>query len=332
MRCKAALLSAALLAGAARVGAQVRGTVVDEQHHPLEGAMVDVWTGTARLARQISGADGAFRFDHVDSAERLLIRRIGSLATTVALVPGRSTYEVMLIATPVTVEGIDVNGGGCDRRSARAAEALWRRTADHYRLPADSTRFGTVLKISQGRLPFAEVGRPVIDSTGYGVTGAAGFMWSPRMRAGFRAPAPFRVRDPLNWTDLFGLGPTWHAFWVAPEFLQVMDLALADEQTIRFCPKDRKHPALRGEMMVGEDGGLLWVRWRNTMPTFDPQAGGSVQFIAPAADSSWPLMPSEETVWQSLTSGNASQATTEYRLWISAGSDSAIKAFVGHRL
>ena len=321
-----------VLASVGSLAAQVRGTVVDEQHRPLADAVVDLWSGTARLSREVTGADGTFRFDHVDGAERLLVRRIGSLATTVVLLPGRSTQEVVLVAAPVTVEPIDVDGGKCDRRTARAAEALWRRTADRYRPPDDSTRFGTVLKVSQERLPFTQVGRPLLDSTGYGVTRLAGYMWEPRMSAGFRTSAPFRVRDPLNVGDLLGLGPTWHAFWVAPEFIRAMDLSLVDDQTIRFCPKDRKHPALRGEMKVGEDGGILWVRWRHTMPTFDPEAGGTVQFIAPAADSSWPLMPSEQTIWQSLTSGNASQGTTEYKLWLSAGSDSAIKALVGHGL
>ena len=297
-----------------RATAQVRGTVVDSAGHPLADAVVDLWTPTARVGRVVTGASGQFSFPTTPGARRLAVRRVGSAPSRVDLDHGDSAVVVTLAQAPVMLEAIRVDGG-CTNKEDRTAVAMWRRAAMMYRLLPDSLWISAALKFSAERLPREEVGRPSTDSTGYGWTGGSLITTNEsELEAEVRKfgwPAP----DPETFASN---GRIWGAtvqYLVTPAFLREERFTQVDESTIRFCPRSRHLPWAEGEIKFADDGSLLWARWRYETPRYDPTTGHLVIFIAPAPDSSLPLLPSTDLLWQERTSGISAQRTIDFREW-----------------
>ena len=297
-----------------RATAQVRGTVVDAAGRPLADAVVDLWSPTARVGRAVTGASGQFSFPATPGARRLAVRRVGSAPSRVELAVGDSAVVVTLAQAPVMLEAIRVDGG-CTNKEDRTAVAMWRRAAAMYHLLPESLYVASEVKLDFERLPVSQVGRPSADSASYGWTvfGRSGWLLkelTAHLRnAGWPAPDPEGAwsREPVR--------GAYMQYFVSEDFPAAFRLTRSDESTLRFCPRDHHLPWVDGEMKLAEDGSLLWAEWRYGAQRYDPGTGSLAIFLAPAADSALPLLPSVELLWQERTSGMAAQRTRDYREW-----------------
>ena len=311
---RAAVPAILLFVFAVPLAAQVHGVVVDPAGHPLADVSVDLWSSSTRLARALTGPSGQFAFAAFPDARSIAARRVGSLPARVGLHEAQQDLRIVLAPAPLLVESIRVDGGSTDRED-KAAVGRWRQVARRYRLLPDSLYLSSEVKLASERLPREQVGRPSLDSAGYGWTafGHSTFLFrdmAARLQnAGWPAPDP-----ESSWSS----EPMWGAgmqYLVSEAFLAAYRLTMIDESTVRFCPRERRKPWVDGEARIGEDGGLLWARWRYGDPRFDPGTGSLAIFLAPAVDSSLPLLPSVELLWQERTSGMAAQRTRDYREW-----------------
>lgn len=295
------------------LSAQIRGTVVDEQHHPLGDAVVDLWSPTARLGRVITGPSGAFQFAADPTATRLLVRRIGASPSQRALGAGAGPVEVILAAAPITLPPIRVSGA-CTGREDRSAREAWESAARWYREILDTFVIETTFKTTHERLLLTEVGRPVIDSTGYGQAGHTAYarrLGEARLKeVGYPAP------DPES-SEVFtsSMTPSELQHFVSPGFGDRVRFTALEDGRIRFCPKRRDHPWIEGVMAFAEDSSVLWIKWTYGARSEGWATGGLATFASPATDRSVPLVPTSFVLWQERGSGMAAQWSAEFREW-----------------
>lgn len=308
------VLIAALLASAP-VAAQVRGTVTDSAGRPLSDAVVDLWGPTERVGRVVTGAAGRFEFKETVGGSRLAVRRIGSRAVIMPVGAGDTMMTVVLHPGLVAVEGTEVRGGACPSRDDRNARSRWIAAAQHYRPVSDSLWLSSVFKLVQERVPTDDVGRPVLDSSGYGWTAGRLVMFSIRSWQTRIAQVGYLAPDPESQSFGQSFQGLYHQRWVSPEFGTESVFSGAPDGTIRFCSKEQVRPWIEGEMRIGEDGGIVWVRWRFRSRSALPATGGEALFLPPASDSAMLLLPTSETIWQERPYSMAAQRTIEYREW-----------------
>jgi hypothetical protein len=307
------LLFTSALVLSAPVEAQVRGVVVDSAGRPLADAVVDLWTATVRVGRLVTTASGRFEFPAIDGAGRLVVRRIGSRPEQRDVVPGGGELTIQLGGVLPELEPLVVDAG-CGRREDREARAAWERAARWYRELPDSLWLSSEAKMSVERIPRGEVGRPGVDSTGYGWSGFKGIARFGResaiARSGYPAPDPER-------NEIFAAGLTHGQaqHFVSAAFGDRVRFTLAAPDRIRFCPSRKSSPWIVGEMVLAEDGSLLWVWWRYGAPKEISATGGVATFVAPSFAHDLPLLPSSSVIWQERPSGMASQRSFEFREW-----------------
>jgi hypothetical protein len=297
---------------AVRAAAQVRGVVTDEAGRPLSDAVVDLWTQTTRVGRATTGAEGQFRFVG-GAASRIVVRRIGSLSLVLPLGASDSVLTIHLVPAPVEVAAIEVSGA-CSNKGDRAARQRWETAAAWYRPLADTLWVEATFKGEPSRVRKEEAERPDIDSTGYGNAGYRNLAIESDEAAiaRFGYPAPDPERDEVFSSSLV---PAELQHLVNPAFGRRVRFTTLDEQRIRFCPRDRRHPWIEGEFKLGDDGSILWARWRYGSKVQGWETGGVATFLPPAADRSMPLLTSTFLIWQERTSGIVARWAAEFSAW-----------------
>lgn len=299
-------------ASAPSAAAQIRGVVVDDAGRPLADAVIDLWTPTTRVGRVVTGPEGRFRCD-VGNVSRIVVRRIGSRSLVLPLEPGDSLLTIRLPLAPVELASIEVSGA-CGGREDRAARRRWETAAAWYRPLPDTLWLEATFKGEYSRVRKEEAERPDIDSTGYGNAGyrnlAIEVYETAIARFGYHALDP--ERDEAFSSSLF---PAELQHLMNPAFGRRVRFTTLDEQRIRFCPRDHKHPWIEGEFKLAEDGSVLWARWRYGAKVPGWETGGVATFLAPAADRSMPLLTSTFLTWQERTSGMVARWAAEYSSW-----------------
>lgn len=295
------------------VSAQVRGLVVDSVGRPLADAVVDLWVATVRVGRVVTPGTGRFEFPQPAGPGRLVVRRIGSRAEQRDVVPSGPELWIVLSGVIPEMEPIVVDQG-CGRREDKSARAAWERASSWYRELPDSLWLSSELKFSLERVARAEVGRPVIDSTGFGWGGYRGLARSPGeatiARSGYPAPDPEQ-----NEILAGGLTRDDAQHFVTPAFGARVRFRDVEPGRIRFCPRRTDLPWIYGEMSLAEDGSLLAIWWRYGSTREIPATGGVATFVAPSPTRELPLLPSGVLVWQERPSGMAAQRSFEYKEW-----------------
>jgi hypothetical protein len=102
---------------------------------------------------------------------------------------------------------------------------------------------------------------------------------------------------------------------VNPLFGRRVRFTTLDEQRIRFCARDHRHPWIEGEFKLADDGSILWARWRYGAKVPGWETGGVATFLSPAADRSMPLLTATFLTWQERGSGMVARWGAEYSTW-----------------
>jgi len=302
-----------LLVAGRPLEAQVRGVVVDSAGRPLADAVVDLWVAAVRVGRVVTPGTGRFDFPQPAGPGRLVVRRIGSRVEQRDVVPGGPELRIQLRVVTPEMEPIVVDQG-CGRREDKTARAAWERATAWYRELPDSLWPSAEFRMSTERVPRNEVGRPVVDSNAYGWGGYRGMMRGIDEARIARNGYP--AADPERGTVISGeLTPSGVQHFMAPAFGARFRFTDAGPARIRFCPSETKAPWISGEMIVADDGSLLWMWWRFGSPGEIPATGGVVTFVAPAGARDLPLLPSSAVLWQERPSGMAAQRSFEFKEW-----------------
>lgn len=293
---------------------QVHGTVVDPAGHPLADAVVDLWTPTARVGRVVTSTSGRFAFDSLRGGNRLVARRIGSLSLVRPVGATEPGLTLTLLPAQVELAAIEVTGK-CTSREDAAARRAWARAAAWYRPLPDSLWLASWFKAEGTRVPADEAERPDIDSMGYGLAGyralAVSTYETSIVRSGYPAPDP--ARDEVVSGSLV---PAELQHLVSPFFGARVRFTLLEDDRVRFCPRDHRHPWIEGEFKLAEDGSLLWARWKYGSNVEGWGTGAVATFLAPAADRGMPLLTSTFLTWQERGSGMVARWAVEFREWL----------------
>lgn len=326
---KVLMLAACLVLLPAVLSAQITGTVSSSSGHALQGAAVEAWMGGQRVAATFSDRDGRFTLSDTFSsgADELRVRALGFQTRTVTLQEGVATYDIVLVAEPLMLDGLQVvmEGDICSRSDDPTARGLWERARSHYQQGLDTLGIATYLAESDTIVRREDIGPLALPELALSQRSSASiqrFSWDRRIeRDGYAfkvqrtdGAAAFEswVYAPLEAdvtshfvSDLFG---DLHKF--------VDPIEDAEGWTITFCPKHDGDPDIRGTVALAPDTTLTRVEWSFLTPDPVERAGGRVIFppLERGAGLAYPL-PSEALIWRQVPDGRYFQRYQRYEEW-----------------
>jgi len=303
--------------------AQLRGEVVEPSGAPVEGALVELWSGTARLAGQITASEGAFSFPvHVVApATSVLVRGVGYAPTRMRLGHAENIRITLLpIATPI--RPLTVTGGTvCPRREDPTARGLWEALRDRYATVGPSKAYWSEMKVQAGRMAAARLGEIDTLRLEPGLIGGSRRyyeIWHRRIADSGYARSYSGLRIPrYDLWEYAALESILARHFVDSLFGALHTLSLEPERqgSIVFCPRDRTRPSVEGYLEVDADTLLTAATWRFRTPPPIEEAGGEVFFARPALpDPPTPLFPTAGRFWRKLVV-DYYQEWREYRKW-----------------
>ena len=141
----AALLLVSVLRSAA---AQVSGVVTDLRGEPVEGAAVELWSGSRQTSMHLTDDRGQFRFSigEAAGAGELLVRRQGYAASRALVQQPSADLVLHLSPAPVELPGVTARasrGRLCPNQEAREARLIWEAVAARYSHALDTLGFGS---------------------------------------------------------------------------------------------------------------------------------------------------------------------------------------------
>lgn len=319
----------AAVLGAPRVGAQIAGHVVSLGGEPVPSARVELWSPTARVAQQVTGADGAFRFipAQTGTAVAILVRRIGFSPLRVPIPVESQDLVLRLKPLAQTLAEVTVTAAEdlCPNVESADARAMWTRLQQRYDAGDGLSRGTTTLQFN-GRISKDSIGEPDRSRLFRGdrATSATGIAYFQLeiVRLGYVWPSPASGGDPDYgiWTYPV-LDADYVQHFVEPMFAQRHAFSVmrdADEETqLVFCPIDRKRSGLEGALRIAPDGSPVSVRWRFYNPEKQAEdAGGEVTFAPRDERAAHPILLAASGVfWRKLKHGDYWERWEEFDAW-----------------
>lgn len=271
--------------------AQVTGTVHNAAGTPLEGATVEAWGESGRLANRISGAGGRFAFSPFvgQATTRVIVALIGYRTTVVRTEPPHTPLSITLEIQPLPLPELIVAAtqSVCPAPDGDQARELWERASSRY---ADETLqlAGTaVVYEATGEVTEAAVGQ--IDEAQMQQVGRVwrGADWPPgpwgrnnideiSKRDGYVS----RARDGrLEYPNLAGVDASHFASAAFGDLHNFVVVTQTEEATVlQFCPNSDFEGTISGTMHLTTTGQLLEARWIFDSADLTQEAGGEVFF------------------------------------------------------
>jgi hypothetical protein len=322
------MLALALLAGPARLAAQVRGQVVDTDGRPLPGVLVELWDGGRRLAGDGSDATGRFRLPAPPAAgpRAVLARGIGLEPMRRGLGTGDSVIILVMRPHAVELAAATVVAGEilCPSRDQAEARALWTRAVAHYDVALSAYSVYSEAQV------FAAVVSPeslgVVDTSRLRETTLGGGYSALAFATRFTTAANYYAvrtggRFPRRydrWSyQVIESSRAWHfadAFFASMNRLALEPEPVGDT-AIAFCSSEGDRPYIRGRLHLAPDLTLASAEWEFVTPSPHEEAGGRVLF-APVDPqrTGQPLVPMAGLFWR-RTGRRAYEEWTEFRQW-----------------
>lgn len=313
-----------VLFAAVTAQAQVSGRVQDLSGTPVHAALVELWNAARRLAVTGTGTQGDFSFPNAnaDSAELLLIRRIGYQPLRLPLGAARTSLVATLLPLPINLAPIAAapDWRPCPNRDDPRARKLWISVRDRYRRPGPE--YWAEGWIAQQRVSAQALGAPdslmlrmsqVVARDPYFALSTA------RIRdSGYAVPARGLREARFDWWEYPFLESLLAAHFVDSLFARLHTLSFANEQTqytIAFCSNRSRLPHIEGVLELDTDTSLARVTWRFVTQPHSEAAGGEVWFArSRTTDAPQPLFPITGLFWRKLTF-DYFQEWREYREW-----------------
>jgi hypothetical protein len=314
-------------------GPQLRAQVIGQVlagGAPLGDATVELWSKDQVLARRVTDASGHFRFQALeDRARAILVRRIGFTPNRIDIHPGEFELQVTLVPIPHVLDPVAVTASKplCPNRENPKARELWSRsTALYLSAAADTLGRWTFMTGLSGVTTAAEMG--MLDSARMW----RGDRWRNRdaLRRervfipahGFAWPLANHIREDYGMWEYPQLDSDHADIFGDPLFGDRHQLSFLesdpDQNTIVYCPLDRKAAALIGSMLISTTAGLISANWTYFNPARNAElAGGEVMFVppAPTGEPTLPLLAASGWFWRKLRSGAFWRRWQSYDQW-----------------
>jgi len=316
-------LATALAVSPSAAVAQLYGQVVELSGVPVEGALVELWSGTARFAGQLTTSDGQFSFPaHVVApATSVLVRSVGFTPSQAPLGnEERIRIAVVPLATPIsplTVTGVTP----CPSREDPAARRLWEALRDGHAAVGPSKGYWSEMKVQAGRVAAARFGEIDTLRLEPGLIGGSRRYYEIWQRhiadSGYARPYSGLRIPRFDLWEYPALESILARHFVDSLFGALHTFAVDPRRpgSVVFCPRDPSRPSLEGQLAIDVDTVLTAAMWRFRTPPPSEDAGGEVFFARPAlADPSVPLFPAAGRFWRKLVV-DYYQEWREYRQW-----------------
>lgn len=321
-----------ILASPVTVSAQVAGVIVDAARRPVQGATIDVWRSSRRLARAIS--DSAGRFHVVLAAGgypvTVSVRHLGLKTRVVDLAAPEDSLTIQMETQPVTLSPVVIAATVrrvCPNREDPRARAAWERMRRLYwQEGMDTVLVFGLLEFRTGKGARSDVGSPgvgrVTAAWSYGAVSTSSSYYLPL--AGYARSASgstgertaswwyFPLDDGLQQNFTVGQFGAAHTFSIVSES--------AAGRVVGFCPRERlgARGQIEGTLVIAQDGSLSSARWAyRTRPPLE-DAGGQATYFPPDPRLGRALLSQDGLFWRRTTQGDyyfEHRAYTAWRLW-----------------
>ena len=324
---------------------QIVGVVADTAGRPLDGAVVDLWTGTQRLASTITDEAGRFHFGEAaaQSARGLIVSRLGFERAVVPAASGDTAMSLVLRMMPIALPALtaEVVRQACPNREQARARTLWEAVRRRYAQDTWARGIGAYELTTRER----------VDASGVGQSTESRMQLRDWLSVGAsrsrQAAGPEGRRKPLQdrieqngYAERIadggaGMGSGDYFSWrypvldgseafhfVSEQFGSRHSLSVIDSGAsgvrIAFCPIERRRPTIEGTLTISEDSALLAARWTFTTPRPQEEAAGEVAFAPyePLPSGLPHLLAAQGTFWR-LVAGRETfqQRSSVYLCW-----------------
>lgn len=308
------------------LSAQVRGRALGEFGRPIEGAVIELWSGTTLLHATRSTESGNFNIPGPISpgVVRLLARAIGYRPASIQLHEITEPITLTLkrqahLLPEVRIESPQVPCKGVDDPLARR---LLERVSARYSADHSSSYFSRL-----------RASRNVVSEADVGVFDTVPELWGERGTAGSTRMAwrDLIKREGYAWSpkgDLGGRFDLWNYPLLDADFASHFTDSLfrdlqnfsmisreASATTIAFCSKDRRRPRISGWIEVASDSTLIEAAWSFTVPKHDEGAGGRVIFAPRTTSQRIPTLAAAGLFWRRLPVRGYLQETQYFTEW-----------------
>lgn len=318
-----------LVAVSGQATAQIVGSV-SSAGVPLADVTIEIWSKDHVLARQVTSADGRFRFAPPDSsAKAILFRRLGFVPTRRSLRRGPITLDLTLELLSLQLEAVIINSVSepCPQADDAVARRVWTRASARY-LADSADTFGrwTYMTGAAGLMTSDDSDRPDSTKLWRGerwrnhdalqrdrvMIPKFGFAWPTRSHSlddygDWEYPALTSDHADIFSDRLFGDS---HLFAVTRIDSEI--------SSIRFCPRSARIAGLKGTLVVSTETGFVRASWTIANPARNAErAGGDVVFV-PAASTTeqrLPLLAATGQFWRQLRSGAIWRRWQSYDKW-----------------
>jgi hypothetical protein len=303
------LAAAITLSVAPRAPGQLRGRIADPKGAPLSGALVEIWSPTARLAGQLSDPAGVFSFseDVARQAALITVKRIGFQPARVTL-SHQPDLTITLSPFPQTLATVTTNAPRlCPNADDKAARAVWETMRHRYQLFRTDRGVWSAARMTFGRVPPTELG--AVDTTqvvdGEVATGRNYFDLSTQTIAtrGYAASYQGLRQERFDSWEYPRLESFFAGHFMDSVFgaLHRFSFESRAPLVLVFCPRNTKRPSIQGRLALEADSSLGKATWAFQTPEPHEDAGGEVIFAPPANDAVNPvLLPLVGLFWRKV--------------------------------
>lgn len=320
----------------APAAAQVSGTVTDDRGAPVEGATVEAWGESLRLASRITDGSGAFHFPPgiASRTTALYAHRLGYRAERVELEgTGAEGLVIRLTAEAIPLPAVDVVAPRelCPRDDDPSARSLWNAARARYADGLDSMGVATYLSATRDVVPRERLADSPARGAALDQRGSSFLLrvsWKRRIeREGYaypvRRPTAEGAMDSWVYAPLEAdLSP----HFADPLFGRLHTLSILAEDDggwrIAFCPRDPRRPSIQGTLHLSQDTTLVSADWAFRTAEPSEEAGGQAVFTGPASTPGRYLLPLEGLTWRKSANGGFVRQHERFEGWIVAPGDS----------
>lgn len=329
---RALLLAVVILASPIPGSAQVGGVVLEVARRPVQGATIEVWRASQRVAAAVSDSAGRFHIALAPEAfpVTVSVRQLGLRTRVVDLPAPDATLTIQMEPQPVALNPLVVAPAVrriCPNREAPPARAAWERMRQLYwQEGMDTVLVLGLLEFRTGKGARSEVGSPDVGRSSaawsYGAVSTSSSYYLPLTGYARAAGGSTGERTASWW--YYPLEHGMQQNFTLGHFGAAHTLSIVSESAaglvVGFCPRERlgAKGQIEGTLVIAPDGTLHSARWayRTRPPVED--AGGEATYFPPDPRLGRALLSQDGLFWRRTTQGEyyfEHRAYTAWRLW-----------------